>query len=158
MILADRVWGVLLLFFGLAVAAIARSFPKIPGRAHGSAPMPTLVGIGLVLCGLLLIAADLRRPRRPPLLALAPEARERAQLIDAALVPLAVLAFILFAEPLGFVPVATLIVSGLIWRYRRRGPGVALAAGLVTTLLVDWMFRHLLLVPLPLGPLAPWLR
>lgn len=157
MILADRVWGVLVLLFGLAVAGVARTFPKIPGQAYGSALMPTIVGIGLALCGLLLIAADLRRSPRPPLLALAPEARSRDRLVDAATVPLAVLTFILLADPVGFVPVSTVLVGALVWRYRRRGPLTAFAVGLLSALLVDWMFRHLLLVPLPLGLLAAWM-
>lgn len=157
MIFADRVWGVLVLLFGLAVVAVARSFPTIPGQAYGAALMPTIIGIGFVVCGLLLIAADLRRSPRPPLLALAAEARSRDRLLDAAAVPLAVLAFILLADPVGFIPVSTLLVGALVWRYRRRGPGLAFTVGLVSTLLVDWMFRQLLLVPLPPGLVAAWI-
>lgn len=155
MILADRLWGILALLAGLAIVAHARTFPKLPGQPYGSALMPTLVGAGFVLCGLLLLAAELRRPPpRPPLVRLAPGLRTPGPLLDLLAVPLVVAAFVPLAPRLGFVPTATLLVGLLILRYRRRGSPSAFALALAAALAVDALFRHLLLVPLPLGPLA----
>lgn len=157
MIFADRVWGVVVLLFGLAIVITAQTFPQIPGQAYGASLLPSLIGLGFMLCGGLLVASDLRRKPRPPLFFLEREARSRDRLIDAASVVLAILWFILVADRLGFLLTATVAVSGLIWRFRRGGVLVAAVAGLVSVVAVDWLFRHLMLVPLPLGPLSGWI-
>ncbi|GBD44466.1 hypothetical protein HRbin40_01955 [bacterium HR40] len=157
MVFADRVWGVLALLGGLAIIFAARSFPVIPGQAYGSALVPTLIGVGFLLCGTILIVGDLRRSPRPPVFHLDPEAGSPSRLLDVLSVPAAVLAFILLLHPLGFVPVATLVVGGLIWRFRRGRPLSALITAVTFALFTDWLFRHLLLVPLPLGLLSSWL-
>ncbi len=158
MILSDRLWGILWSFFGLAVFWRAQSFPILPGQAYGSALMPGIVGAGLLLCGLALIAGDLRRRPRPPLLRLSEEARDGARLLDAGAVIAALAAFILLADRLGFIVTATAVVGALIRRFRGRGAPLAFGLALLAVLVVDWLFRVLLLVPLPLGPLPylPW--
>ncbi len=158
MILSDRLWGFLWSLFGLAVFWRAQSFPILPGQAYGSALMPGIVGAGLFLCGLALIVGDLRRRPRPPLVVLSEGARDRARLLDAAAVVAGLAAFILLADRLGFLITATAIVGGLIWRFRGRGVLLAFGLALLAVLVVDWLFRVLLLVPLPLGPLPylPW--
>jgi len=154
-ILADRLWGILALLGGLAIVAHARTFPKLPGQPYGSALMPTVIGLGFVLCGLLLVVADLRRPPpRPSLVHLAQGRRAPGRLVDVLAVPLATAAFVPLAPQLGFVPTATLLVGLLIRRYRRRHTLAAFALALAVALAVDALFRHLLLVPLPPGPLA----
>ncbi len=158
MVLSDRLWGLLWSLFGLAVFWRAQSFPVLPGQAYGSALMPGIVGAGLFLCGLALIAADLRRRPRPPLVRLSAEARSRARLIDAGAILAALVAFILLAGRLGFLITATAVIGGLVWRFRGRAPFLAFGLALAAVLVVDWLFRVLLLVPLPLGPLPylPW--
>ncbi len=158
MILSDRLWGFLWSLFGLAVFWRAQSFPILPGQAYGSALMPGIVGAGLFLCGLALIVGDLRRRPRPPLVVLSEGARDRARLLDAAAVVAGLTTFILLADRLGFLITATAIVGGLIWRFRGHGVPLAFGLALLAVLVVDWLFRVLLLVPLPLGPLPylPW--
>ncbi len=158
MILSDRLWGFLWSLFGLAVFWHSRSFPKLPGQAYGSALMPSIIGAGLFLCGLSLIVGDLRRRPRAPLVILSDEVRDRARFLDAAAVVLALAAFILLVDMLGFLPTATGVIGGLIWRFRGRGVLLSFGLALIAVLVVDWLFRVLLLVPLPLGPLPylPW--
>jgi len=157
-ILSDRLWGCLWSLFGLAVFWRAQSFPILPGQAYGSALMPGIIGAGLFLCGLALVVGDLRRHPRPPLLRFEAEVRDRARLLDAGAVVAGLAAFILLADRLGFLITATAIVGGLIRRFRGGGTLSAFAIALAAVLLVDRLFRVLLLVPLPLGPLPylPW--
>ncbi len=155
MVLADRLWGLLWALFGLGVFWRARSFPKLPGQAYGSALMPEIVGAGLVLCGLLLIVSDLRAMKPTPLVRLHPGIATVPRLLDMGAVIVGLALFILFTGRIGFPVTATLVTGGLIWRFRRRGMSSSFALALVAVLLVDWMFRSLLLVPLPLGPLPP---
>ncbi len=158
MILSDRLWGIIWSLFGLAVLWHSRTFPRLPGQAYGSALMPSIIGAGLFLCGVALIVGDLRRRPRRPLVTLREEARDGARLLDAAAVVLGLAAFILVTDLLGFLLTATAIIGGLIWRFRGRGPLLSFGLAAVAVLIVDWLFRVLLLVPLPLGPVPylPW--
>ena len=64
--------------------------------------------------------------------------------------PLAVVFYLVFADRLGFLPTAAIVVAALcawlgvrIW--------VALLSGVVTALAVHWFFGHVMRIPLPRG-------
>jgi putative tricarboxylic transport membrane protein len=149
----DRALGIVLALLAMAVLWTAREFPVVPGQKVGAGFLPTLVGAGLLVGGLLLVRrsfdaaryrADLVAPRR---------ARERWAL--AAVVPAAVLGYVGLADRIGFLIVAPLMLLatmrafGVSWR-------AALGWSVAGTLVVHFAFYKLLRVPLPWGVLRPW--
>ncbi|MDP3225570.1 MAG: tripartite tricarboxylate transporter TctB family protein, partial [Rubrivivax sp.] len=56
----DRWLGLALALLAGAVLWSARDFPAVPGQKVGAGFLPTLVGIGLLLCGLGLVLRSLR--------------------------------------------------------------------------------------------------
>ena len=65
-------------------------------------------------------------------------------------VPGAVVAYLLLAPHLGFIPAAALIIAALAWQLRRPLP-MALALGVAASLSIYLVFTELFLVPLPAG-------
>ena len=55
---------------------------------------------------------------------------------------------------LGFLIVATLLTGSLMARFRGGRLLSSFAGALAACLVIDWVFRRMLLVPLPLGPLT----
>jgi len=147
----DRTLGVVLALLATAVLWTARAFPAVPGQKVGAGFLPTLVGVGLLVGGLLLVRRSFDaarygagRPQRAP---------ERWRL--AAVVPVAVLAYIGLADRIGFLIVAPLMLLGTL---RAFGVGwrAALGWSVAGTLVVHLAFYKLLRVPLPWGVLRPW--
>ena len=57
----DAIPGVVVLLFAAAMLAYTLTFPaQMPGQEYGPALFPGLVAVGLVLCGLLLVARGVR--------------------------------------------------------------------------------------------------
>jgi hypothetical protein len=56
----DRWLGLALALLAGAVLWSARAFPVVPGQKVGAGFLPTLVGAGLLLCGLALVVRSLR--------------------------------------------------------------------------------------------------
>jgi putative tricarboxylic transport membrane protein len=154
----DAVAGVVLILFGLAIVWHAQSFPDMPGQNYGPALFPTVIGVGFILCGAVLTLGGLRRRAVEPWLHLEPWAASRARLLDAASVIGGLLFYILLSDQLGFLITAMALLT--FWLVRFRGghllSSLPIAAG--ATLVVDYAFRSMLLVPLPIGPFAilPW--
>lgn len=154
----DAVFGVVLILFGLTIVWHAQSFPDMPGQNYGPALVPTVIGVGFMACGAVLVAGGLRRRALEPWLHLEPWAASPARLLDALSVVGGLLFYILFSDWLGFLLTGVTLLT--FWLVRFRGGHVLsslpIAAG--ATLAVDYAFRSMLLVPLPLGPFAilPW--
>lgn len=83
-------------------------------------------------------------------------ADEPASIINMLLVPVLLVAYILFSEAIGFIPLSILILSILLFRL-----GSSLLASVViafvTTVVLQLLFAKILLVPLPSGLLLRWL-
>lgn len=60
-------------------------------------------------------------------------------------------AYILLADRLGFVPVAVILLFILMW-LGRVAPVIALIISVLASLLIYVVFSRFLLVPLPIGP------
>ena len=153
----DALFGVVLILLGLAIVWHARGFPDLPNQGYGSSLFPTLIGWGFAGCGgVLAVRGVRRRLAGSPWLFL--EAASRARLLDAASVVGGLLFYILLSDALGFLVVATILLA--FWMVRFRGghflTSLALAGFVAAA--VDYAFRGLLLVPLPLGPFPapPW--
>jgi putative tricarboxylic transport membrane protein len=150
----DALFGLVLILSGVAVLLVARTFPDMPGQAFGPALLPSLIGLGFVACGAALVVAGLRYHRHHPWIELGEWADSRGHVLDVGLVVGGLVLLILLWDVVGFLIGATLFLGGLISRFRGGKPATSLALAVVAALAVDWGFRHLLLVPLPLGPLT----
>jgi putative tricarboxylic transport membrane protein len=151
----DSLAGLLLILLAGAVIAYTFTFPAFPGQRFGPALFPRVLATGLILCGLLLIARERAAagPRRP-MLAFDGWTREPGRLASFALIPAAVLFYILVAESLGFLPTAFLILAVLLlWFGVDWGLGLAIAAAL--TFFIQFFFGALMRVPLPRGLAGP---
>jgi putative tricarboxylic transport membrane protein len=150
---SDRWVGLALAVLALAVLWTAREFPQVPGQKLGSAFLPMIVGAGLLLCGLALVARSFRRSayrdeQRP-----AVEAEEHFG--SAAVIVGVVLAYIFLAERVGFLFFAPLALLAVFRALRVPWRTAALWA-IGGTLVVHLTFYKLLRVPLPWGPLTPF--
>jgi len=155
--LNDAVSGVVLVLFALAIILYARTFPAMPGQNYGPALFPTLIGIGLALSGAILIVGGLRRLRTEPLIDGGTWLRSRRHLASFLAVTLGLLLYILVSDWLGFILTALPLLFGWLLLFRGGKPLSSLAIALAVTLVVDYAFSQLLLVPLPLGLLQPLL-
>ena len=153
--LNDAVIGLILLLFAGAVIAYTSTFPAMPGQKYGPALFPRVIGSGIGLCGLILIAQGIRERRLAgaagPLAAWPATAPGR---INIALVIAGLVFYLLFSDDLGFIPTGILLLITLLVRLGVRlltAFGVAVGA----TLVIHALFSRLLLVPLPWGVLQP---
>jgi putative tricarboxylic transport membrane protein len=144
----DRGVGLGLTLLALVVLFTARAFPDVPGQKLGASFLPMLVGAGLLLCGVLLVA----RSRHAPA---AGTARGIDQVLPAVVVMAAVAGYVLLADRLGFLIVAPLLLLA-VFKALQVGWRTALLWALGGTVVVHVVFYKLLRVPLPWGVFRPF--
>ena len=142
--------GLLVLLAGLAIVAQARSFPSIPGQSIGPAFFPTIVGAGLLLCGLLLIISG--RRRRGPWLEAGEWMRRPRMIFNLLLVFADLIFYAVAVSSLGFFITAIVFLSVLMLAFQVPRTRI-LPLALVVTLVIHYAFYTLLRVPLPWGVL-----
>jgi putative tricarboxylic transport membrane protein len=155
--LNDAVIGVVLILFALAVIWHTRTFPAMPGQDYGPALFPTLISIGFIVTGAILIVSGLRRLRAEPLFGGGEWLRSRPHVINFLAVVGGLLLYILLSGWLGFIVTGMLLLFGWLVLFRRGKPVSSFVIALAVTLGVNYAFSQLLLVPLPLGVLQPLL-
>ncbi len=150
----DAVTGAILIVFALLMMTYTRTFPRLHGQEYGPDLFPLLIGAGLLICGGLLVIRGWAVRRDGPLVVLGAWARDRRRVIDLACLVGGVILYTQLSEPVGFIPVAFVLIAVLMVRF---GARVALAAPVAAaaTLAVHTMFAKVLLVPLPWGLLLP---
>jgi putative tricarboxylic transport membrane protein len=153
--LNDAVIGVVLVLSALAMIWHTRSFPAMPGQDYGPALFPTLIGIGFIVSGAILIVSGLRRRREAPLFGGGEWLRSAPHVINFLAVVGGLLLYILASDWLGFILTSLLLLFCWLVLFRGGKPISSLAIALAVTLVVDYAFSQLLLVPLPLGVLQP---
>jgi putative tricarboxylic transport membrane protein len=147
----DAVIGAVLVLFALAMILHTRTFPSMPGQDYGPALFPVLIGIGFLLCGAILVVGGIGRLRTEPLFVGAEWLRSRHHLVDFFAVIGGLIVYILISDWLGFIPTASLLLLGWLILFRGGKPLSSAVIALLTTLVVNYAFTQLLLVPLPLG-------
>lgn len=152
--LNDAVSGVILIVFAIAVILYSRTFPRLHGQDYGPDLFPTIIGCGLILCGSLLILKGVAARREGPLAALGPWARDGRLLTNVLIFVGGVVAYILFSDFIGFIPLAFALIAVLTTRLGASYPA-GLATAAVATLVIHTIFAKGLLVPLPWGLLLP---
>jgi putative tricarboxylic transport membrane protein len=155
--LNDAVIGIALILFALAMIAYTRTFPAMPGQDYGPALFPTLIGIGFIVTGVILIVSGLRRRRVEPLFGGGEWLRSGPHIINFLAVVGGLLLYIVASDWLGFILTSLLLLFVWLVLFRGGKPISSLAIALAVTLAVNYAFSQLLLVPLPLGLLQPLL-
>ena len=145
--------GLALALLAAAVLWSAQALPAVPGQKLGAGFLPTLVGAGLLLCGLGLVGRSWRGTAYGDDVAV--QSAHWRDIGSALLIVVVVIAYILLADRLGFLLVAPLCLLA-VFRVLRAGWLPALGWALAGTLLVHLVFYKLLRVPLPWGLLRPW--
>ena len=147
----DAVIGAVLVLFALVMIWHTRTFPAMPGQDYGPAVFPVLIGIGFLITGLILIVSGVRRRRTEPWFAGGEWLRSRRHVLGFIAVLGGLVAYILVSDWLGFIPTALLLLFGWLVLFRNGKPVSSLVIALAVTLVVNYAFSQLLLVPLPLG-------
>jgi putative tricarboxylic transport membrane protein len=150
---SDRWVGLGLAALALAVLWTARDFPRVPGQKLGAAFLPMIIGAGLLLCGLALVARSFRRSAYHDAARASPAVEEHFG--SAAVIVGAVLAYIFLADRVGFLLIAPLCLLA-VFRALRVSWGAAAGWAIGGTVVVHLAFYKLLRVPLPWGPLTPF--
>lgn len=153
--LNDAVTGLVLVIFALAEIAYSASFPSLHGQAYGPSLFPILIGCGLLLCGLMLIARGLRARQtlgadEAAWVRWGDWARDPALRINMMLIPGSLIAYILLSDIIGFIPIVILLLTLLLYRLGTSLGRSLLYAG-ITTIVLQLLFARVLLVPLPGG-------
>lgn len=146
--------GGLLILFALAVIAHATTFPRLHGQDYGPDLFPTLIGVGLMVCGGILVFQGLAQRAQVPMVEIGDWARDRANVANVVILLACMIFYILVSGSLGFVPTSLLIMTILLRRFGSSWPASLLIA-VLTTFIIHTLFAKLLLVPLPWGILLP---
>jgi putative tricarboxylic transport membrane protein len=152
--LNDAVFGVLLIVFAIAEIAYTRTFPSLHGQAYGPNLFPILIGVGFLITGAILTIQGLVQRAGAPLVQVGAWAADRRNVVNFALVLLALLFYIVASDWLGFIPTSLIIMVVLLKSF---GSGLltAVVIATLTTLGMHALFARVLLVPLPWGLLQP---
>jgi putative tricarboxylic transport membrane protein len=145
----DAAAGLLSALLGLAVVVQARTFPPMPGQPVGPSLFPTLIGAGLIVAGVALILAAVRRPLSE-FVEFDSWARRPRMLTNFALVIADLLFYALAVDHLGFLITAVLFLTVLFLAFGVRRARI-LPIAVAVTLVIHYGFYTLLRVPLPWG-------
>jgi putative tricarboxylic transport membrane protein len=146
--------GILLILFALAEIAYATSFPRLHGQDYGPDLFPTLIGIGLLVCGIILVVQGIRERATVPMVDIGDWAQDQGNVINVFTLLACIIFYILASNGLGFIPTSLLVLTTLLIRFGSTWRTALLIAG-ITTIVIHTLFAKLLLVPLPWGILLP---
>lgn len=168
--LADRLTGLFIIALGALAAWGGSRLPPVPGQQIGPEVFPMVVGLGLVLCGLLIasgVGHRFEEEAEADLAKITSEFEADQGLTQhemplwrqafVLLPPLLLLFYYLAVDRLGFLPTAAVIVfcMSLALGGKLR---LALPMALAGPMFVNLIFVKLLRVPLPSGLLPlPWI-
>ncbi len=144
MLTRDRIAGIALLLFSLAVMWEDRALPLGTFHKPGPGYMPMVLAIALAAMGILVALGG---GDSPPIASLTWTEGKHALGI------LAGCGFTALAlERLGYRLTMIILVGFLLWVIERKRPAVVVLAALGLSLATFYLFSSLLKVPLPLGP------
>ncbi len=154
----DAVFGTIFILFAIVEILYARSFPALHGQQFGASDFPILIGIGLGICGAILVVRGLKQRYGGAivggaLVSVSDWIENNAAVTNFVLVLLGILFFIFALDGLGFVPTALLMLLVLFKRFGNSW-AVSVGGAAILTGATKILFGEILLVPLPTGPLG----
>lgn len=150
----DAVLGAIVAAFGLFVIVEAGNFPGLPGQAYGPAFFPEIIGSVLAASGALLVVQGIATSRRRAFVTWGDWITSPRHIVNFLIVPVSLVAYILFSKALGFIPISLIILGILIRRFGGSWM-ITVIASITTTMLIHTLFYQFLHVPLPWGLLDP---
>ena len=146
----DTVIGFVFVAAGIGITTKAQTFPSVAGQPYGSSFFPTIIGVAMIVCGVILsVSGFLQGPIRP-ILRIPDWLRSRRSAINFCCVLAGLIFFIVAADTLGFCATAFILLAGLQMKLGARVVP-ALGIAVVATAVFYIVFTVLLRVPLPYG-------
>ena len=150
----DAVFGIILIVFALAEISYASSFPRLHGQDYGPNLFPTILGVGLIVCGIILITKGYAKRATEPMVAVGEWAQDRSNIINVIVLLGSIIFYVLASQWLGFILTSLIILITLLVRLGTSWlPSLIIA--IATTFIIHTLFAKVLLVPLPWGILLP---
>jgi putative tricarboxylic transport membrane protein len=165
MLLSDRVTGSFVATLGVLATYGGSRLPPVPGQDVGPSAFPMVIGVGLILCGLMIalgIGHSFEEEAEADLAAIEGPVRQEQPTesltykLRALLPPGLLLFYVYAADRIGFVPTAAIIIftAALAFGAKLR---IALPLAALAPIAIHLIFYKLLRVPLPPGLLPmPW--
>ncbi len=151
----DAIVGIVVALLGAMVVSQAWYFPRAQHIPYGPGFLPSILGIGLVLCGAILVATGIASRRTQPLMELGEWSRSPRHIFGFVLILASLGFYALFADDIGHFACSVIILWALI-AHLTRHPWRALAISLIASIVIQLFFVDVLLVPLPWGILEPY--
>ena len=148
--LSDAVFGLLLLALGAVVIATVSSYPTIAAQRVGPALFPTLIAIGLIVGGAILIVRGWLARATVPWLRFEPWVHSSRHIAGFIGVIGSVVFYILVIDWLGFF-LTSFIVLTVLFRVFGVALGRSIVIAAIATFVIHFAFYKLLRVPLPWG-------
>lgn len=150
----DAIFGIVLIVFALAEIAYTQTFPHLHGQDYGPNLFPIIIGLGLIVCGVILILKGFAQRATTPMVVIDDWAQDRSNVLNVAVLFGSIVFYILISDALGFIPTSLLILTTLLVRLGSSWL-TSLVVAIATTLIIHTLFAKVLLVPLPWGILLP---
>ena len=147
--------GLAAVVLGIFVFITGYHMPGLPHLRFGPGFFPCLIGIGLALTGLGLVAQRLLVPgSRGFWFEAEPDLRTKKTAIGLVLMLGGVVLYIAVSDEIGFLLTTAAILWINLWWFWRR-PVAAIFISLATVLFIQGFFGSFMQVPLPMGLLEP---
>jgi len=153
MFIDNKLIGFAAVVLGVLVFFVGYQMPSLPHLSFGPGFFPCLIGVGLVLTGLGLIAQRLfTSSSGSTWFEVQAELKTSKAVIGLLLMLGGVVFYILASEDIGFLLTAGLVLWLNLWWFWQR-PVAAFFLSLGTVLFIQYFFGSLMMVPLPMGVL-----
>lgn len=150
----DVVAGLVLLAAAALMFVLTLQFPPFPGQKYGPSLFPRLLAGGIALCSLVLILRGIRNTHKVDAWLSWPSwMSDRTSRLSFLLVPGMIVFYILLSEPVGFIPVACVLLAVMFLWFGVKAH-VAVPTALIATWVIHYFFANMMRVPLPRGILT----
>lgn len=151
----DAIFGAAFIIFAITEIIYTRTFPALHGQKYGPSDFPFLIGVGLFICGSVLLFKGVQSNIKGSLvggalLSIGDWITNHSTKFNVAVVLGSILGFIFFIEILGFMLISFIILFTLFLRFNN-SLKTSLLGAIAVTGVIKLVFGEVLLVPLPVG-------
>lgn len=147
----DAVSGIVVAALGGGLIHESSKLPGFPGQKYGPDLFPKILGVGLIVCGIGLILRGLKeKAAGGPWIYHQDWMTEGRAISNILAFIVAILVYLFFSHPIGFIPVAFAIMAGLFLWFRVPWQR-AIPISAAMTMGFFWFFDTLFRIPLPRG-------